>query len=469
MNTIWLPSLENRSGPKYKALALAIRQGIEQGALQVGEKLPPVRDLAWNLKITPGTVARAYSILTDEGVLSAAVGRGTYVAPPNTQARERAAEQWERVIETPSSDRALSLLSPRLPDMGQASAISEAMRAAASKNTQDLLNYPTRAGFRPAREAVLRMFAPASLKDLHHEDIVLSHGGQNAINLVMQTVLKGERPVVLLEDLSYAGFRRSAELSRASVIGVPSDEKGVIPEALERIISQNANVQLLCTSPEVHNPTGLNTPPERRAAIADVLRRTGVDVLEDDCYRMGENTQEGYRTYLPKQAWYISSISKSLSPALRVGYAIAPQGRAHELRRTADYGFFSLARPLADLIEVLLTDTRTPQLLASIRDETARYVRAAVNQLGRYDLTWDEHVPFLWLRLPQGWRASAFVREAEARGILIRSADEFTLRDSSAPHAVRIAVNAQVSIAQFDHAMAELRSLLDDPREEITI
>ena len=73
MDTIWTPDISNHDGPKYRAVADALRDGISDGTLLPGEKLPPVRDLAWRLQITPGTVARAYTILTDAGLLEAGV------------------------------------------------------------------------------------------------------------------------------------------------------------------------------------------------------------------------------------------------------------------------------------------------------------------------------------------------------------------------------------------------------------
>ena len=73
MNTISREALAQAAGPKYKAVAATIRKAIAEGQLPAGARLPPVRDLAYQLGITPGTVARAYTILTDEGVLEAAV------------------------------------------------------------------------------------------------------------------------------------------------------------------------------------------------------------------------------------------------------------------------------------------------------------------------------------------------------------------------------------------------------------
>ena len=79
MNTIWFPDLSNAQGPKYLTLTDALRDALQSGDLAQGEKLPPVREVAYQLGITPGTVARAYSRLVDAGCLEAVVGRGTFV------------------------------------------------------------------------------------------------------------------------------------------------------------------------------------------------------------------------------------------------------------------------------------------------------------------------------------------------------------------------------------------------------
>ena len=80
MGTIWPPDLSHTNGPKYLALVHALREAIASKELEAGTRLPPVRDLAWTLKLTPGTVARAYRRAKDDGLLDAAVGRGTFIA-----------------------------------------------------------------------------------------------------------------------------------------------------------------------------------------------------------------------------------------------------------------------------------------------------------------------------------------------------------------------------------------------------
>lgn len=472
MNTIWETPLKPGRAPKYEAVAGMIRGAIAEGRLSAGEKLPPVRDLAWRLEITPGTVARAYSLLTDEGLLSATVGRGTFVAdrpaPVDTSPASPAIEVDPVPHGTAGQGQAINLFSPALPEVGQAALIRRLLAQVAEAPPSGLMHYPTRAAFRPAREAVLTWLRGTPLGTVSEADIVLAHGGQNAILLVMQAVLSGRRPAVLVEELSYPGFRRAAELLRAEVIPVAMDEHGLIPEALEAA-ARSADAQILCTSPEMHNPTGLFTPPARREALVEVARRHDLQILEDDCYRMGAARAPSYRMLAPERGWYVSSISKNLTPALRLGFAIAPHGQVAPLRRAAEHGYFGIATPLADLAALLLAHPDIDPLSARVRAVVGSHVRAAVNHLGAFDLVWRDDLPFLWLRLPAGWRASAFCQAAEAEGIRIRPAEEFGCRDARAPHAVRIAVNAVIGLEAFEGAMARLAALLRNPPERISV
>jgi len=465
MGTIPLGDISDFDGPKYRAVAEMIRAAVTQEKIKEGDKLPPVRDLAWELKITPGTVARAYTLLTDEGVLQAEVGRGTFVSPQ--AGKEGRDPQW--LIQNPPRDSGIvSLFSPRLPDVGQVDAIRRALREVADRPETDLLNYPSAGASEPARKAAARWLSTAQLGPVDPDRLVFTHGGQNAISLVMQCVLRGRRPVILVEELSYPGFRRAAELLRAEVVPVPMDDEGVIPEELDRL-ARTHSAQLFCTSPEVQSPTCVQTPLARREAVAAVARAHGFSILEDDCYRLAEARVPGYRMLLPDQSWYIASISKLLTPALRIGFAIAPRTNDTDLRRAAEFGYFGLSTPLAEMIGVLLGTDAITRLAVEVRAEVGRYIRAAVNALGSYDLSWNEDVPFFWLRLPEGWRVSAFCQAAEARGLKIRSAEDFAMRDARVPHAVRIAVNAHVTLASFEAAMLRLRDLLDNPPENIGV
>ena len=456
------------SGPKYQRVVDAIRTSIRSGHLAPGDKLPPVRELAWTLGITPGTVARAYTILTDAGEVIAEVGRGTFVANP-TLDEEPAPIEVDGVPHGTDGDFAdTNLMSPALPNVGQARLIKDMMIKVAQDPPSGLMHYPNRQAFAPARKAVVEWLSGTPLGPLDPDDVVLSHGGQNGISLMLQTVLRGPAPVILVEELAYPGFRRAADLLRATVVPVPMDKDGIRPDALENLARAHA-AQVLCTSPEVHNPTCGFTPQHRREQIVDVARRCDLQLLEDDCYRMGSARAPSYRLLAKERGWYVSSISKTLTPSLRIGYAIAPHGLGAGLRRSAEHGFFGLAMPLADLTTLLLSHPKTDRLAQDVVAYMRPYIRAAVNILGQYDLGWREDVPFFWLPLPAGWRASAFCQAAEAKDIKIKPGEDFVRREARAPHAVRIAVNAQIPLERFEHAMHQLHDLLLHPPEQISV
>jgi DNA-binding transcriptional MocR family regulator len=96
-------------------------------------------------------------------------------------------------------------------------------------------------------------------------------------------------------------------------------------------------------------------------------------------------------------------------------------------------------------------------------------LRMAINYLGHYDIQWMDDVPFIWLELPYGWRSGEFVQAAEGIGILLKSAEEFGLRQSTTVHAVRIALDGTLSMAEFEAAIRRLVELLDNPPEKITV
>ena len=469
-DTTWQPSLKGTGRSKYKALAQAIREAIVSKQLQEGEQLPPVRDLAYRIGVTPGTVARAYAVLTDEGRLEAGVGRGTFVARRKPGPNRLLAEPFllDPVIAAP--ERA-HLLSPKVPDCGQAQMIRDGLTTLAARSApEQLLNYPTRETDIAARTAFAAGLKTAPVGPFDLDDIVTAHGGQSALVMILQTILHGTTPVIAVDALSYGGFRSAAMLSRAQVVGVPWDDEGPDPAALETLI-KTQSVQVFCTSAEVCNPTTKTTTPARRDAIAAVARRYGVHVIDDDCYRLMNTAHRGpsYRALLPDLGWYVNSPSKSMSAALRIGFVVAPKDWSASLARTSTFHSFGVSRIVTDLYAWLMAHPGLPAVLDRVQDRVRQDVQGAINVLGGHEIQWADGVPFLMVHLPLGWRATEFCRAAEAENVLLKPVDDFALRDSRSTHAVRIAINGQVSHAHFMEAMHKVRALLDAPPERISV
>lgn len=469
--TMWQPNLAGSGRSKYQALAQAIRDGIASGQLTSGEKLPPVRDLAYRVSVTPGTVARAYKLLIDEALLEAGVGRGTFVATPKPTP-VRSLPSADRFFD-PALDRdgQAHLLSPKMPDVGQAEIIRDAMHMLADTTPPDmLLRYPTRDTDLPAREAFAATLDEDQLGSFDIHNIVTSHGGQNAIVMILQSVLTGENPVIAVDELSYGGFRSAGVLCRAEVVGIPWDDDGPLVAALEDAIKTH-KVQVFCTSAEVSNPTAKQTTPARRIEIAALARAHNVHIIDDDCYRLMNTDRIGpsYRALLPGLGWYLTSPSKSITASLRIGFAVAPKGWSKALTRTATFTSFGVTRLVTDLYAAIMRHPELDSIVARVKSRIGEDIGAAVRILDGYEMRYASTVPFLWLELPMGWRAGEFCQAAEAAGVLIKSADDFALRESRSVHAVRIAVNGLLPHGNFVQAMERLRELLDHPPQRIAI
>ena len=414
MGTIFSDGLMDGQGPKYRRLVDGITRSIRNRDIAEGEKLPPVRDLAWTLQITPGTVARAYSMLSDAGWVKTEVGRGTFVAPvpvvsdaPQGQARPVQGKYRELALhKEPETD---FLFAPRLPDVGQVQIIRDAIMAASELPDTLLLRYPFFSSQSFMREAIHAHIPEDERGGIDPDSIIMTNGGQNAIMLSLQTLLAEGTRVVMVEECSYPGLRRAVELLGAEVVAVPMDEDGVDPYALDQT-ARKTGASLLFTMPEAHNPTCTPTSIERREAVVEVARRRGFHLVQDDCYRLGPAKGPSYRNLLPGQSWFISSFSKTISPALRAGYIVTPEGWAGKLRRVVDVNYFGVSAPAAEIVYQVLTHPDTPRMVAAMRERNQQYVEIALNALGRFKLGWSHDVPFLWLHLPQGWRVSSFCK-----------------------------------------------------------
>ncbi len=471
-DTKWLPDLSDFDGPKYLALAHSLREAIRGGGLGRGERLPPVRDLAWRLGITPGTVARAYQIGTQEGLLEAAVGRGTYVA----ETRPRFGPSQPLMAEpkafgapvTTSGGGLLDLRTPQLPDVGQGTAIAATLARLSAEGCGGYLGYPGLRRDGPLRALFADWLADRVLGSISADDIVLTQGGQNGINLALQCCLKGARPQIICEELAYPGFRHAARLNRAEIVPVEIDAQGMRADALDAAC-RRTGARVVCVTTDAQNPTTVRMPAERRAQIISVARSHDLQIIEDDCYSVQTATEPALRALAPERTWHITSISKSLVAGLRFGAIVCPTGLGEAGRLAAQHSYFGLARPVTDIVQSLLASGEAVRLREGVQKVYARRLEMALNILGCHDLSWQKGLAFIWLRLPQGWRASTYARELETHGVLVRSADEFALIESHTPNAVRIALNGALPESEFATAFETMARLLRNPPGDLPV
>ena len=467
-------AFEAGAGPKYLGMARVLREAIGLGKLLPGVQLLPVRELAWQLKITPGTVARAYQIVTHEGLLEAVVGRGTFVARsqprlgPTQPLYEDRLPEFDRVRDRGAADGPVDFRSPQLPDLGQLTAISKVLREVASSLGPEYLHYPDMRRDLPAREAVAEWLRGRMPGTASADDIVLTTGGQNGIHLMFSCCLRGERPVVLTEELSYPGFRHAARLMRAEVVGVPLDAEGMRADALA-LACRRLNAQVICLTTEAQNPTTARMTADRRAEIVRVARAHNLQILEDDCYETPDISVAPIRQIAPERTWQVVSLSKTISAGLRFGAVVCPDGMGETGRLAAQHSHFGVSRLVVDVVERMIRSGEVERLSGLVHAEMGRRLMMMVNAFSKHEIAWQPGLSFMWLKMPIGWRASTFARVAESEGVLIRSADEYALHDGAAPNAVRIAIAGGIAEARFVAAIVRLARLLETPPGDLPV
>jgi GntR family transcriptional regulator / MocR family aminotransferase len=334
--------------PRYLQIVQGLRQEIASGVLPAGTRLPSSRQLARDLGVSRITVANAYAELEADGLIEPRVGSGTFVLPPRSSEFPPVAPgetphvpAWqERFRNRPIGARE-RMLGQALRSMGPRDTMSFAwgagdMRLFPADEFRRILGDVLRnergialgpespQGFPGLRQALARYLRLMGI-EVDAADVLITGGTQQAINLVARTILQPQDRVVV-EAPTWPGALDVFEGLGAEIIGVPLDTEGMRLDVLERVLEQE-QPRLIFAIPTFQNPTGSSMSAGRRQAIVALSHRYGVPILEDDNMR---EVRFGSPIPPPLAAFdhvgdviYAASFTKSLIPALRLGYLVA--------------------------------------------------------------------------------------------------------------------------------------------------
>lgn len=334
--------------PLYRQLFERVRAAILSGQLPAGVRLPSSRALAAELGISRSTVVLAYELLTSEGYLTSQVGHGTRVAghlaapPPATPAPggETATLSSRPNPRLAARLAALEGIPKGLvggvqavpPFLGGQPALDlfpyDLWARLLARNARDALagrsSYQEAAGIRPLREAIAAHIAVSRGVRCAPEQIIVTAGTQGALDLVAR-VLLDPGDAVWLENPGYFGVFRALALASARLIPVPVDAEGLDVEAGCRLCP---DARLVAATPSHQFPTGVTMSLRRRIALLDWARRADAWILEDDYdseFRFTGRPLEALQGLdRDRRVLYLGSFSKTLFPALRLGYVVAP-------------------------------------------------------------------------------------------------------------------------------------------------
>ena len=457
MMTIWAPNLDERTGPRYVAIADALAQDVRDGVLPPGTQLPTHRGLAHDLGVTVGTVSRAYAEAERRGLVRGRVGSGTFVREPAVEEQSQAfgSPEWPA-----TSEIDLSLNLPALPDrLEEDEALASALTSISSRpGLGALLQYQQHEGLLPHREAGAEWIGRAGM-EVDPNRILICSGAHHALTVCFSTLVK-PGDVVLTESLTYVGMKALASALHFRLHGVAMDEFGMLPEAFATACDSTGAKVLYCI-PTIQNPTAAVVPEERRREIARIARHHGVTIIEDDIQGMLPPVPPPpIASFAPDNSCYIASLSKSMAPGLRISYVVASAELVERLRPGLWITTWMAAPLMAEIATVWIQNGTADRMLEKLREEAVFRQKLATRVLSGFRYQAHPFGYHLWLQLPEPWRAEDFTEQVSKRGVAVNSPSAFVVGRGSLPHAVRVCLGAVRSRERLVKGLETLTQVL---------
>ena len=413
-------------------------QAMHDGLLRTGERLPSVRQTCQRRGISPSTVFQAYGLLETRGLIEARPRSGYYVRPQKRPARAlpQAAVPHPEATTVAVSALAFGLLestrNAAVVPLGSAFPAAdlfpfEALARSGARAMRRLkpaqITSALTVGEPGLRQALRRRYALQGVP-LGEDELVVTNGAMEALNLCLQAVTQPGDVVVVESPTFYAALQALERLNLRAVEVATDPSGGVDLDALAALLARQP-VAACWFMPSFQNPLGALMAPARKQALVALLAEKGVPLIEDDVYC---ELYAGTRRPPPAKAFdqgggvlHCSSFSKCLAPGYRVGWAAA--GRyAAVVQRLKMMSSLATALPpqlaIADYLEQGGYDRHLRHLRAALAAEQERAQRLVARHFpAGTRATRPAGGYFQWLELPRAVDALALHHQAMARGI----------------------------------------------------
>ncbi|KRL92245.1 PLP-dependent aminotransferase family protein [Limosilactobacillus equigenerosi] len=236
------------------------------------------------------------------------------------------------------------------PELFPVEAMKKATDAAYDEHGREVMQYGAARGVKEMRELVLQIVKDHENVVANDENVVVTNGSEQVLELAAKALVN-EVDTVLVEDPTYLCAVDAFKSYGANLVGVPTDEDGLIPSELEKTLQAHPEAKFLYVIPTFQNPTGRTMPAERRQQVAELAAKYNLLVFEDNPY--GDIRFEGEHVDAIKSydksgnVVYMGTFSKILSPGFRLGYLVADPEFVQKftlLKQTADLGTNNLVQ-----------------------------------------------------------------------------------------------------------------------------
>ena len=449
--TIWTPTLI-QGKPIYLAIADAMADAIKFGTLRPGEKLPPHRDLAWRLKVTVGTITRAYKEAEIRGLLAGEVGRGSYV---------RGGSGTAAIPRSDSGPADLVDLSHSIPPPVITAAEFDAALAHVMREPErlSLLDYTPPEGYARHRQMGSRWLTRCGIT-VSDADVVVCAGAHMGLIATMPDIIESGE-AIMAENLNYPSLKPSMKSLGIGTIALEMDEHGLLPPAFEQA-ARNGDSRVLYLVPTLQNPTTHTMPRERREAIVDIARRYNITIVEDDIFRLLDDRVQppSFYNLAPERTFYITSLSKALAPGLRVGFVATPPGRARMLRVNQQVANGRAVGMTAEMARYWLETDIADSVISRVIAEFKIRRQVFFEVFKGHKFRCEPGSPYAWVSLPQHWRPIRFAVACRQRGVHISPGPSFAIGAKAQEQNIRICFGQPAKAEDLRAALNKVKDLM---------
>ncbi|MFJ7646612.1 PLP-dependent aminotransferase family protein [Lysinibacillus sp. NPDC097279] len=446
----WKPNIRNISGPIYIAIAEQLEQDIKEGILLPGTKLPPQRELADYLDVNLSTITRAFKLCGQKGLIYASIGSGTFVSSDAAT---------NKILLPTSTSAHMIELGSVLPTTYANEEITRYMKKMLNdSHFSNLFQYGRPEANAWQTEAAAKLFEKVGFQT--DQPIVLGAGGQNAIVATLAALFHpGDR--IGTDPITYAGIKTAANMLGIQLVAIHQKDGEMTKEGL-LYACKNEHIRGLYVIPDFHNPTTHTMSIDTRKMIAEVARQKDIIVIEDAIYSfLQEQPLAPIALYAPEKVVYIASVSKTISPGLRLSFVVTPSALRKKIIETLYNMNISVSPVMVELTARLIQDGVAQTILEKQR-LYAKQQNALVNQyLGEYNILGNDECIFRWLLLPEKFTGVQFELLASKAGVQVYAAERFAVGNAKPVNAVRLAITAPENSMQLEQALTVLKELLE--------
>ena len=353
------------------------------------------------------------------------------------------------------------------PDRVPLEGLIEAANSVLKREGRTLATYGLNSGpqgYAPLREFLVRKLEADAGIRCTADDILITSGSLQGLDLVNRTLLE-RGDTVLIEEDCYQGSINRLNRIGVNVIGIPLDRDGmrvdVVADVLEDLKRKGQRVKYIYTIPTVQNPTGTIMPVERRRELLRLSLAYGVPIFEDDCYCdlvwAGKRPPAIYALAERGNVIHIGSFSKSIAPALRVGFIVAPWAvLSRMLALKNDGGTGALEQMVLAEYCTASFFKHVPVLRQALRAKLDT-LQGALRQYFGPAAEFDDPKGgiFLWVKLPDSVDALKLYQSALAAGVAINPGPEWSVNKARAQSRLRLCF-ANLSHEELNQGVATL-------------